>query len=317
MSKLTKELVRIANEILGPEMPKRPFGKTGFDVGIFSLGGQGSLETQGGEKNCRDIIRRAFDLGINYFDTAPAYGPSQKFYGEVIPDFRDEIFLATKTNERTRDKSLEQLEDSLKTLKTDYIDLWQIHNIGNIDEVNQVTAKDGSLKALIEMREQGVVKHLGITGHSHPEPLLELMSRFDFDSVLCPCNPADAAMGDSFEEMLIPKADSRGMGIVGMKVFAQGRIFHPESVTTPWETVSFALSQPVSTIIVGHDTPEQLEENVAIAKAFHKLSDKQQKEIIGRASDHKERGAFFRKEFGGYDSGKKFKRLMVQRRGRL
>ncbi len=153
-------------------MPKRKLGKTGYDVGVFSLGGQGSLETQKGNI---DIIIRAYELGVNYFDTSPIYGPSEDLYGKALAGFRNKIFLATKTEKRDRDGALKDIEKSLKRLKTDYIDLWQIHHLENHDEINKICGKNGALKALLEMKEQGVVKFLGITGHEDPKPLLEIL----------------------------------------------------------------------------------------------------------------------------------------------
>ena len=106
-----------------------------------------------------------FKLGVNYFDTSPVYGPSEEYYGKALGNARKKIFLATKTHDRTRDGSLKLLEKSLKRLKTDYVDLWQIHHLDSLDDVKKVTADDGALQALLEMQEEGVVKHLGFTGH--------------------------------------------------------------------------------------------------------------------------------------------------------
>lgn len=287
-------------------IPRQPFGKIG-QVSIISLGGQGSLEQQGDEDNCIKIIRRAYELGINYFDTAPVYGPSEDYYGKALKGIRNKIILATKTDDRTRDGSLKLIEKSLKRLKTDYIDLWQLHHLDNIDEVNQITGKDGALQALLEMQEQGVVKHLGFTGHQDPKILMEMMKRHKFDSVLCPVNASDRNMNPSFIDTVVKAAKRREMGIVGMKVFSQGYIFHPRGITTTWEALYYAMSQPASTLIVGIDTIGQLEENVALAKSFTKLTKTQLDYIESKTKDSIRRGSFFRKEFGGYDSQKQLR----------
>lgn len=300
------ELFRLANDI-DCEMPKRPLGMTGWDVSLISLGGQGSLETQGNRQNCLSIIERAISLGINYFDTAPIYGPSEDLYGEILPSKREDICLASKTDDRSRDGSLRLLEESLKRLKTDYLDIWQIHHLDNINEVDRVCEDDGALQALIEMKEQGVVKHLGFTGHQYPHVLMEMIDRYEFDTVLCPVNPSDANMNPSFEYTVVPEASSRNMGIIGMKVFSQGYIFHPKGITTTWEALNYATSHPVSTIIVGHDTLEQLEQNVALVKAGRLLSEGDLFDLEERASGYEDRGSFFRGEFGGYDSQNKLK----------
>jgi hypothetical protein len=286
------------------KIPTRKLGKTGFDVTIIGLGGQGSLETQGNEKNCVEIIEKAYELGINYFDTSPIYNKSEEYYGKAIPSFRKKIFLATKTDDRTRDGSLKFLEKSLKRLKTDYIDLWQIHHLDRMEEVDEVTSKGGALEALIEMKEQGVVRHLGFTGHENPKILVEMSERFDFDTVLCALNAADRNVDPSFIDTLLPVAERKKLGVIGMKVFAQGYIFDKSQngITTTWEPIHYVLSLPVSTIIVGIDSPAQLEENVIIAKGFSQLSGKQMREIEAKTKHYVRRAAFFRSKFGGYSS---------------
>ena len=283
------------------DMPKRRLGKTNYDVGLFSLGGQGSLESHGNEKNCIEIIQQAYKLGVNYFDTSPIYDKSEIYYGKAIKDFRPKIFLATKTDKRDRDGSLREIEKSLKRLKTDYIDLWQIHHLENLNEVNKITGKNGALKALTEMQEQGVVKNLGVTGHEHPSVLLEITKRHDFDTVLCPINVGDKTMKNPFIDTIVKEASKKNMGIIGMKIFSQGYATR-EARFSSWELISYALSQDISTIIVGTDNIEQLEDNIAISKSFKKLKNKQLQDLEQRAENYKREICFFRREFGGYDS---------------
>ena len=298
-------------------MPKRPLGKTGYKVSIISLGGQGSLETQGDDDNCIDIIRRSYELGINYFDTSPIYGPSEDFYGEALDGIRDDIFLATKTDKRDRDGSLKEIEKSLKRLKTDHIDLWQIHHLDNMEEVDEVTTKDGALQALLEMKEQGVVKYCGFTGHQDPKILVEMSKRYDFDTVLCPVNAADRHMKPPFMETVVKAANSKNIGVIGMKVFSQGFIFHPKGITTSWEPLAYALSQPVSTLIVGHDNMAQLEENVSIAKNFSPLNEEKQKEIEEKTKSYIRRASFFRSQYGGYQSRDELKDPFVTENAKI
>jgi len=283
-------------------MPKRLLGKTGYKVSTFSLGGQGALENQGGKKNCINIIRRAYELGVNYFDTSPIYGPSENYYGEALKDIREDIFLASKTDKRDKSGSLKEIEKSLKRLNTDYLDLWQIHHLDSLKEVNQVAGKNGALAALIEMQEQGVVKWLGITGHEDPKILTEIMNRYDFDTVLCPVNACDMNMDKPFISTVIKKANEKNMGIIGMKIFSQGYIFHPDGLKNISDPILYSLSQPISTIIVGCDSIKQLEENISTAKSFSSLNKKEQKEIEEKTKSYKKRACFFRKEYGGYDS---------------
>jgi aryl-alcohol dehydrogenase-like predicted oxidoreductase len=307
LADMTGRKIKVANQ----PMPTRILGKTGFEIGIFSLGGQGALEQQRDKKDMVEIIQRAHELGVSYFDTSPIYGPSEDYYGAIIPSIRDSVVLATKSEKRDRDGALRDIENSLKRLNTDWIDVWQIHHIENQEEVDQVFSKGGALEAFIEMKEQGVVSSIGITGHESPEPLLEMMRRYSFDTVLCVANPADANVKPSFREELFPVANEQNMGIIGMKVFAQGYLFHPEGITTIWEPLFYSMSLPLSTVIVGCDSVEQLEENVALAKGFYQLGEEVMREIEERTKGNEERGAFFRSEFGGYASREKLDKLTI------
>jgi len=285
------------------KMPTRQLGKTGHKVSILSLGGQGALETHKGKhKEMVEIIERAHELGVNYFDTSPIYGKSEQYYGEALKPFRNKIFLASKTDDRTRDGSMRILEKSLKTLKTDYLDLWQVHHLDKVAEVNQVAGGDGALEAMIEMKEQGVIKNIGLTGHQDPQVLVEMIRRHPFDVVLCPANASDIHMKPSFSKKVMPLANNLGMGIVGMKVFSQGFIFHPRGITTAWEALTYAMSMPLSTIIVGCDSVAQLEENVAIAKQFQPMTSSQTKQIENKTNHYLKRSQFFRSKYGGYGS---------------
>lgn len=292
----------IFNEEMSTELPKRQFGKTGWHTTILGLGGQGSLEEQCKDDSCIKIIRKAIELGVAYVDTSPIYGPSEDYYGEALQGIRDTIFLASKSDQRDRDGALADIDKSLRRLKTDHLDLWQIHHIDEMDEVNQITSRGGALEAFIEMKEQGVVRNIGITGHQDPELLWEMMNRHRFDTVLCPINPADKHMDKSFIEIVIPEAKRQNMGIIGMKVYAQGYIFNKEGITTKWEPINYALSQDISTIIVGCRNIAQLEENIALAKSFKQLSPSEMEEIEKKTKDYVRAAQFFRAEFGGYDS---------------
>jgi predicted aldo/keto reductase-like oxidoreductase len=167
------------------------------------------------------------------------------------------------------------------------------------------------MEAFTEMKEQGVVKYLGITGHEDPEVLAEAIKRYPFDTVLCISNPADVHVKPSFKDTLYPVANEHEMGIIGMKVFAQGYIFHPEGIQTTWEPLFYAMSQPISTVIVGCDSMEQLEENIALTKGFYQLSKAQMAEIEALAKGKEKRGAFFRKKFGGYSSQNQLDKMVI------
>ncbi|MCM3875327.1 MAG: aldo/keto reductase, partial [Thermoanaerobaculia bacterium] len=208
-------------------MPTRNFGRTGFRVGIFSLGGQAAVEKPDSEAAAVPILEKALDLGVNYIDTSARYGGdarwSERYIGKVMKRRRSEAFLATKTHDRTRDGAWKLLETSLELLNTDHVDLWQIHNLTSKEQVDRIFAPGGAVKAMQEARDQKLVRFLGVTGHADPDVLLEAIRRFPFDTVLMALNAADPHHR-SFQKELLPAAVEKEMGIVGMKIPARGRI---------------------------------------------------------------------------------------------
>ena len=174
------------NPVTAKAMPTRNLGRTGYQVGVFSLGGQAAVEQPRNEAVAVPIIEKALDLGVNYLDTAARYGGderwSQRYVGQVMKRRRSEAFLASKTHDRTRDGSLRLLDDSLKLLQTDHLDLWQVHNLSQMEQVEQIFRPDGAVKALQEAKEQGLVRQVGITGHADPDVLIEALRRFQFDT---------------------------------------------------------------------------------------------------------------------------------------
>jgi len=284
-----------------PPMPERPLGKTGHNVRLFSLGGQATIEKEDTLDESLAIINRAIDLGVNYLDTAASYGGgiSQKYYGEVMATRRDEVFLATKTHNRTRDGYLQLLEQSLESLKTDHLDLWQLHNVSAVEQLDQIFADDGAIHALLEAREQGIVKNLGITGHADPDVLMEGLNRFDFDTILLALNPADQ-YHRPFMDKLLPLANEKGMGVIAMKIPARGRIFQEGGLTSMKEALDWTFSQPISTVIVGCDDVAQLEENISAAAEFKPLNSAQMAAIEAKVSGYPLEASFFKTGASGF-----------------
>lgn len=300
-------------------MPTRNLGKTGYKVGIFSLGGQAAIERARNEDVAVPLIEKALDLGVNYIDTSSIYGGperwSEQYVGKVMKRRRAETFLATKTKERTRDGSMRMLETSLKLLQTDHIDIWQLHDIGTMTDIDQIFARGGAMEALLAARDQKIVRYLGITGHYRPDALMEAIHRHPFDTILMAVNAADPHHY-SFSEQLLPLAVEKQMGIIGMKIPARGRMlssWEPPSLDAQkhsWEGMAvqtqkpgtltmreamyFTLSKPVSTVIVGCDSIMQLEENVQLARDFTPLNDKQSTELVARAESCAKPSLFFR-----------------------
>jgi len=277
-------------------MAERPLGKTGHRVGLFSLGGQATLEKPGTHDESIAIINRAIDLGVNYIDTAAAYGrgQSQTYIGEVMATRRKEVFLASKTHDRTYDGSMRLLEESLRLLRTDHLDTWQIHRLGTDEDLDQILAPDGALKAVEKARHEGMVRFAGVTGHFDPVPLMHAITRYDFDTILMALNASDPHYLP-FATELLPLANRKGMGVIAMKIPARGRIFRSGGLTSMKDAMHWVLSQPVSTVIVGCDTVAQLEENVAIATQFQPLGTRELGQVAALTADYAKEAAFFKK----------------------
>jgi len=252
------------------EIPKRPLGKTGELVTIFGLGGEGVLRTHGRTSEAVAVIDRALDQGVNYYDSAPAYAACLDYLGEALGARRSEVFLASKTHDRTRDGSLRLLDETLRRLRTDRLDLWQLHDLRTSADLAAVFGQGGALQALLEAREQGRVRYLGITGHHDPDLLLEAMRRFEFDTVLLALNCADRVRLP-FLDAVLPEAAARKIGAIAMKVYAQGTLLHGSGVTDR-EALGYVLSaEGVSTAIIGCSAPVEVDRNAEIARAFEAL----------------------------------------------
>jgi aryl-alcohol dehydrogenase-like predicted oxidoreductase len=300
-------------------MPTRNLGQTGFRPAIFGLGGQGALEKTNNEAVAIPIIERAFELGVNYYDTSAIYGGpdrwSEQYLGKALAGKRDQVFIASKTKERTRDAALRNLEVSLKLLNTDHLDTWQLHDVGISEDVETIFGKGGAIEAFTQAREQKMVRFLGVTGRFRPEALMECIRRFPFDTVLMGLNAADKYYY-SFEKELLPLAVEKRMGIIGMKVMARGRILSdwtppPVEVqkrswegtgaiaTTPGtltreETMFYTLSLPISTAIIGCDSVQQVEECAELARRFTPLSERQMADLEAKTQPIARQALFFR-----------------------
>ncbi len=249
-------------------METRPFGKTGWQVPILSLGCQRVVD----EHNCTEeqaiaILNAALDRGIRYFDTAWVYshGQSEQRVGLVAKHRRQEMWIATKTVDRTRDGARRQLEESLRRLQTDHVDEWRLHNIWDLAQLDKCFAPEGAVQAMIQAREQGLVRYISISGHANPQVQLEALRRFPFDSVLMAGSALDHFIY-SFAEEFLPTANALGVATIAMKVMAFGKLSHVYD-----KALRYSLSLPVSTVIVGCASMEELEEDLSVAESFAPL----------------------------------------------
>lgn len=288
-------LQSIAIKIRG-HIPERPLGKTGLKVPILSMGGESIIKIPNKETEAIELIQIAYNTGIRYFDTAPAYFPSELRVGEALKGVRKNVIIATKTHDRTKNGSWHLLEKSLNNLKTDYIDIWQLHHIDHVEEIKTIFGPDGALSALKEAKEQGIVKYLGITGHYNPAPLLKAIEEFDFDTILMAINAADVHK-HSFIEKLLPEAIKRGMGIIAMKTCSRGRLFDPLGINNMKDALNYVFTLSISTAIIGHDNIKQLIENMKTAQDFEPLNKIQMDELEKKTKPYNMLALYFRKEY--------------------
>ena len=266
-------------------LPKRPLGRTGVEVTILGLGGEGILRTFGQEKEAVALIQRAIDLGITYFESARAYSGSESYYGEALKERRRNIFLASKSHERTGDGALKHLETTLSTMKTDYLDLWMVHDVRTTKDLDAIFGPKGASKAFEAAKRNKLARFIGISGHRNPTIVSRALDLFPFDTVLMPVNPAEPHYWSFLSEVL-PKAQEKGMGILGMKTLSRGvciKIFGAESIEN---FLRFAMTQPISAVVVGCENIEQLEMDVRIAKSFHPLPQKDQDILLSRVKSY-------------------------------
>jgi predicted aldo/keto reductase-like oxidoreductase len=263
------------------DIPRRVLGKTGERLTVIGQAG-------GRFPNCtfeeaKAVTLRAYELGINYFDTARIYwnGKSEEVYGAVLPPFRKSIFLTTKSPERTKAGAERHLEQSLRALNTDYVDLWQIHQVSEMSEVDQIFAPGGAIEAFEAAKKAGKCRFIGFTGHHDPKVHLAMLQHYDkYDTILMPLHAAEPAYL-SFEKDVLPVAVKRGMGIQGMKSTANAKLLRALSVK---ECLSYALSLPIHCVALGCTTVAQVEEDVRVAQQFQPLGEGEMAQLRARVS---------------------------------
>ncbi|MEO0825541.1 MAG: aldo/keto reductase [Cyanobacteria bacterium J06635_15] len=279
-------------------MPERPFGATGLTLPVLGLGGSASpLSRANEEAEAIAIIQKALDLGIRYFDTAASYGPSETFLGKVLPAYRSEVVIATKTRRFDYDGAWRDLEQSLQRLNTDRLDLWQFHGLAADREIDTLlNPQTGAIKAAQEAQAQGLVRHVGVTGHHSPDVIATALQRYSFDATLVPVNAADKHTPRPFTTHLLPIAHQQNVAVIAMKVPAYGRLFQPGVLSGMSEAMGYALSQPgVSTCIIAAENIAQLEENVAVAQAWQPMPADLMASVEQRTAAVWQENSFFRR----------------------
>ena len=265
------------------EVPKRAMGSTGLQVSILGMGGF-HLGTASGQEEVNNMVAKALDHGINFFDNAWEYhgGMSEERVGTALQGKRDKAIVMTKvcTHGRKKDVAMRMLENSLTRLRTDHLDVWQVHEVVYYNDPEKCYEADGVLEALTAAKQQGKVRFVGFTGHKNPSIHLDMLNRgFHFDTVQMPINPFDPSYR-SFEKEVLPVALSKGMAVFSMKSMSGSGEPIVHGALTPTEALSYAMSVPgISTTISGMDSMGVLDQNLDILRNFKPLGEKQMAEL--------------------------------------
>lgn len=268
-------------------IPMRPLGRTGVDVTAICFGGYhlGLVED---DNEAIHLARQVIDAGITFLDNAWEYhdGRSEELMGRAIEGRRDEVFLMTKvcTHGRDRRVAMRQLEDSLRRLRTDYLDLWQVHEVVYDNEPEMHFAKGGVIEALDQAKREGKVRFVGFTGHKSPALHLKMLSYdYPFDACQLPLNCFDASFR-SFEQQVLPELQRRGIAAIGMKSLGgEGNMALAGAVTAE-EALRYAMSLPVATIVSGMESLEVLRQNLSVARDFAPMSDDEMRRLRERCA---------------------------------
>jgi aryl-alcohol dehydrogenase-like predicted oxidoreductase len=256
-------------------VPHRPLGRTGIQVSAMALGGY-HLGSAGNQQEANEIVAQAMDAGVNFFDNAWDYhdGHSEEALGIALKGKRQQAVVMTKVCTHGRDKevAMKQLEESLRRLQTDHLDLWQIHEVIYETDPDLIFAPNGAAEALLRAKQQGKVRAIGFTGHKDPSIHLRMLSHnFPFDTVQMPLNCLDATFR-SFETNVLPEARKQGLGVLGMKSMGGSGEIVTHGAATPQEALRYAMSLPVAATISGVDSMDVLQQNLEVARGFQPMT---------------------------------------------
>jgi aryl-alcohol dehydrogenase-like predicted oxidoreductase len=281
-----------------PDMPTRTLGRTAIEVSLIGLGGWHLGFKYIDDKLAERIIRTAIDSGINFMDNCWDYneGASETRMGKALRDgYRDRVFLMTKIDGRTKEDAAKQLDESLKRLNTDHIDLVQHHEVLRYEDPHRIFDEKGANAALVEAREAGKLSYIGFTGHKDPHIHLHTLevakeNGFEFDTVQMPLNVMDAHYR-SFEKLVLPELVKQNIGVLGMKALANGNILDSNTVSAI-ECLHYAMNLPTSVVITGCESMDDLEQALTAARTFKPLSDDEVRNLLGKTAKAASRGEF-------------------------
>jgi predicted aldo/keto reductase-like oxidoreductase len=260
------------------------------------LGGEGVLRTQGRENEALAMLAAAYGSGIRYFDSAPAYAGSERYYGRFFaehPERKEDTFQASKSAERDAKGASSDLARTLERMGRNRLGLWQIHDVRDHSDIRLIEGRGGALSAFLEARQTGTVRMIGVTGHHDPAVLQHAVENWDVDAVLLPVNPVEAAIG-GFADRVIPAARERGIGVIGMKVLGAGHFLFKDAGLSPEVLVRFALSQDVDLVVVGCSSPHEAELLARLGREYVPMDEETQARLVNTVRPYAEGLAFYR-----------------------
>lgn len=259
-------------------MEKRRLGNTGIELSLLGFGGFHLCEIQGVKAD--QLLNEYLNRGGNYVETAPSYGDgeSEIKIGKAISHRRQEFYLATKAHHRDYKNCKETFAQSLKNLQTDYVDLLLMHAVGTMEELHQILGEDGAMKAALEEKAAGRVKHIGISMHGQPDVLIEALQLFDFEAVMTTINYFDVCNFPKIKKELLPLAKEKGAGIILMKPLGDGYLY--KSIK---DAFNYAFNQEVSVVVTGMNTMDMLEEDFKLALDYPTLTENEEERIMHEA----------------------------------
>ncbi len=278
------------------EIPRRTFGNTGPEVTVIGLGGEGVLRTQNRDEAAVEVIQEALSQGIAYCDSARVYADSELYYGSVWgrrPELRDSIFQASKSASRDKEGVLKDLEGTLQRLKTDHLNLWQIHDVRTEADLKAIEAPGGALSGFLEAKESGRVRHIGVTGHHDPRILTRAVSEWPVDSVMLPVNPAEGVLGGFLTDTL-PAARRKGVAVIAMKILGASHYVMDQHGITAELLIRYALSHDITVAIVGCSSPAEVQTLANTGRNAGPLSDAEKDRLESLFKPHARRLAFYR-----------------------
>lgn len=272
------------------------YGRTGRKVTVVGLGGEGILRTHGRTNQAGAVIREALAQGLTYFDSARVYADSELYYGTVwkrSPEVRSRIFQASKSASRSKTGALADLAETLSRLGTEYLDLWQIHDVRTEDDLKMIAQPGGALEAFNEAKLSGKVSFIGVTGHHDPQILTKAVENWPVDAVMMPVNPVEAVIG-GFLTSTLPAAKAKGMAVIAMKILGASHYIHSNSGITAETLIRYALSHDVNVAIVGCSSPEEVKNLAAVGRISQPLTKQEKSNILRVFEPHAKRLAYYR-----------------------